>query len=185
MRVEHHLHGHQLGERGRRDQLVGVLREQDRAGLGVDHEGLRGLRLEELRLRLRRRRWRQRQINASAMTSENARAAMKTRCPAIGAAEVLNISLSARRSTADQPEVEKSRRVMRRNGAAAGQSRMVIASGAPFAQAASSRSSSDVAAVGVEVDAVPDGAVDLGLLDLGPAEGGKRLGQPCRLVGFA
>ena len=63
MRVEHHFHGHQLGQRGRRDQLVGVLGKQDRAGFGVDHEGLLGLGLEKLRVRLSRAQERELQNN--------------------------------------------------------------------------------------------------------------------------
>ena len=84
-RMEHHFHRHQLGERGGRDELVGVLRIEDRAGLGVDHHGLFGARLEQLGLRLRLRR-------PNAQGSENHRerddqrkcaCCHKARCPAV------------------------------------------------------------------------------------------------------
>ena len=39
--VEHHVDGHQLGEACRRDQIVGLLLEQDRAGFGLDQERVR------------------------------------------------------------------------------------------------------------------------------------------------
>ena len=40
--VEHHLRGHQLGEAGRRNQVVGPLLEQHAAAVGVDQDGVCG-----------------------------------------------------------------------------------------------------------------------------------------------
>ena len=46
--MEDDLDGHEFGERGGRNQPIGFLGEQDRARVGVDHEGFLGLRLEKL-----------------------------------------------------------------------------------------------------------------------------------------
>src|SRR5215475_13575474 len=46
--VEHHLHGHQLGQAGRERELVGGLIEQDAAAVGVDEDRVRRRGLESL-----------------------------------------------------------------------------------------------------------------------------------------
>ncbi len=101
-------------------ELVGVLGKQDRAGLGVDHEGLGGLGLEELR----------RRPAAECLTSSNSRPASAGRtadettdeitgfdaprrlllqAKLAGAADVIN----RHRSDEPRPDAGQSRTVMR------------------------------------------------------------------------